>query len=273
MFENRIATSLQKVPGVVAVVLGGSRATGSSVATSDYDIGVYYHADTLDMAALQRVATALDDAGRHDLVAAPGGWGAWVNGGAWITVEGHRVDIILRDIDRVTTACAAAVAGRFGVYYQPGHPHGFLDIMYAGEVAHAAVRWQHADCITLLKDQVTPYPPALRDALMGFFRFEAGFSHQMATSSALTDDAFYTHAHITRSLAALHQVLFAHNRTYCLNEKRAVARIDALPARPDGYRQAVTDICTQPELRVAVTQLGRLIAAVELLVDPPSPVG
>lgn len=34
-------------------------------------------------------------------VMVPGGWGPWVNGGAWLTIQGQRVDWIYRDLQRV----------------------------------------------------------------------------------------------------------------------------------------------------------------------------
>ena len=40
-----IVPRLAGVPGVVAVVLGGSRARGTGNAASDYDIGLYYGPD------------------------------------------------------------------------------------------------------------------------------------------------------------------------------------------------------------------------------------
>ncbi|PJG53144.1 hypothetical protein CVM73_22540 [Bradyrhizobium forestalis] len=39
---TRLKSVLADVPGVQAVVLGGSRARGSAHAASDYDIGLYY---------------------------------------------------------------------------------------------------------------------------------------------------------------------------------------------------------------------------------------
>jgi predicted nucleotidyltransferase len=39
---EEIVESLATMPGTVAVVLGGSRAAGSSDAESDWDLGVYY---------------------------------------------------------------------------------------------------------------------------------------------------------------------------------------------------------------------------------------
>src|SRR3712207_8687536 len=35
------------------------------------------------------------------VVTAPGGWGPWVDGGGWLTIDGSAVDWIYRDLDRV----------------------------------------------------------------------------------------------------------------------------------------------------------------------------
>jgi len=45
---------LAAVPGVVAVTLGGSRATGAAVEGSDWDFGLYYRGglDPADITAL-----------------------------------------------------------------------------------------------------------------------------------------------------------------------------------------------------------------------------
>ena len=39
---EHIAERLAAIPGVVAVTLGGSRATGTAVEGSDWDFGLYY---------------------------------------------------------------------------------------------------------------------------------------------------------------------------------------------------------------------------------------
>jgi predicted nucleotidyltransferase len=61
---NRLAG----VPGVVGVLLGGSRARGEHRPESDGDLGVYYRGD-LDLAALRALAGPDVD------VAGPGAWG------------------------------------------------------------------------------------------------------------------------------------------------------------------------------------------------------
>src|ERR1700751_6366895 len=90
---EHLAERLAEIPGVVAVTLGGSRATGTAVEGSDWDFGLYYRGG-LDPADI----TALGWPGR---VFAPGEWGSIVNGGAWLTIDGARVDLIYRDLDEV----------------------------------------------------------------------------------------------------------------------------------------------------------------------------
>lgn len=82
---TRIAHRLQEADGVVAVALGGSGARGTHRPDSDVDLGLYYRAP-LDTEALRRLAAELS--GDTVEVTEPGGWGPWVNGGAWLTVEG-----------------------------------------------------------------------------------------------------------------------------------------------------------------------------------------
>ena len=49
----RLVAALAPVSGVRAIALGGSRARGTAVAGSDYDIGLYYDASMpIDTAAL-----------------------------------------------------------------------------------------------------------------------------------------------------------------------------------------------------------------------------
>ncbi|WP_197359709.1 nucleotidyltransferase domain-containing protein, partial [Streptomyces clavuligerus] len=72
---------LSEVDGVVAVALGGSRARGAHRPDSDWDLGVYYRG-AVDVGALTALAAELT--GGPVAVAGPGGWGPWVNGGAWL---------------------------------------------------------------------------------------------------------------------------------------------------------------------------------------------
>lgn len=240
---GRIVERLRSVGGIAGVVLGGSRARGTNNPDSDYDIGVYYDdCMALDLPALAKAAEALDDEHRGDLIAPPGGWGNWVNGGGWLMVEGRRVDFILRDFGRVEQAVVDCLSGIVHAHYQTGHPHAYINVMYAGELAIARLLYDPENRLRTLKEKATPYPAALRKAIVHLFDFETGFSQLLAATYAESGDNYYVAAHVARSLSCLNQVLFALNGEYCLNEKKAVQMIDGFRLKPRGYRLRVDGI-------------------------------
>lgn len=68
-------------------------------------------------------------------VFAPGEWGSIVNGGAWLTVGGVKVDLIYRDLDEVLRWTAAAQEGRFEIRREVGYVAGIATYILAGELA------------------------------------------------------------------------------------------------------------------------------------------
>src|SRR5437899_8377901 len=158
---SRVVRAVGGVPGVRAIVLGGSRARGEATAASDYDIGLYYEAENpIDTGRLAKAAVLLPGAASSSITAI-GEWGPWINGGAWLTVDGRRVDLLYRDLGKVAAVIEACRAGRVERVYQPGHPHAFVSSIYMGEVALARVLWDPDNVLAPLKRQCNPYPPAL----------------------------------------------------------------------------------------------------------------
>lgn len=270
---NQVCQQLQHVPGIAAVVLGGSRATGTAGPQSDVDIGVYYRKDSLDLTALDIAATALDQEHRGGLVAGPGGWGNWVDGGAWLTMDGLPVDLILRDIDRVRKAVEDCTQGRVTAHYQPGHPHAFLNAMYMGELSVCRLLWDPTGHLAALQARTRPYPPKMKEAILGAYLFEGGFSHMLAQKNIANDDPYYVSAHVVRAVSALNQALFALNEMYCLNEKKAVRRIGTIPQRPAEYPAKVAAIFATlgQDAEAACGLLGALVEEVRAMAASPSP--
>lgn len=227
-----IADRLADVGGVVGVCLGGSRARGTHRPDSDFDLGLYYRS-RLDTDALRRLASELT--GDEVEVTEPGGWGPWVDGGAWLTVDGCRVDWIYRDLDRVHRIWEECQAGNFEVGIQAGHPLGVYSHAYVGEVAVGRVLADPRGELRALQQKTRRYPEPLREALIANAQWEAAFTLANARKGAARGDAFYVAGCLFRAVGLLVQGLHAHAGCWVLNEKGAVQAAGKLPAAPEDF--------------------------------------
>ncbi len=227
---ERVSPALAAVPGVVAVSLGGSRATGAAHASSDYDIGLYFRDRVgLDVTRLLEVVKGLVDEPAAAQVTEVGGWGPWIVGGGWLTIAGKKVDLLYRPIELVETVIRDCREGRVSVDYQPGHPHGFCSAIWVGEVAFCRPLTDPERALARLKAMTTPYPEALREALIRRFQWEILFSIENARTALPKGDETYIAGCGFRSLACAAQVLFGVNRRYLINEKGSLAAAARLP--------------------------------------------
>ncbi len=242
IIEN-ITERLKTVPGVHAVVLGGSRAKGTHTPKSDIDIGIYYFPDTpLDIPALSKAAADIDDQHREQLLTGIGGWGAWVNGGGWLTVQNMPVDFIYRDLSRVSNVVEQCLAGNITIDYHPGHPHGFVNCIYMSEIALCKPLWDPEETISRLKAKTIPYPESLKKALIAKFLWEAEFSLRIIPKSAARNDASHASGLLFRAVSCLNQALFAVNERYWMNETGALDIADGFPKAPVRYKERVNEV-------------------------------
>ncbi|MBI5296920.1 MAG: nucleotidyltransferase domain-containing protein [Chloroflexi bacterium] len=262
---TEIVDRLKSVPGVEAVVLGGSRARGTHTESSDVDLGIYYAPSLpLDLAELTRVAAGLDDEHRPNLVTGPGGWGPWINGGGWLKVGGLPVDFIYRDLDKVERVIFDCCAGRIEIAYQPGHPHSFVSSIYLAEVALCQPLWDPRGTLARLKDRIIPYPPRLKQAILDAFWWEVDFSLGIAQKSISRGDVAYAAGCCFRCVACLLQTLFAVNEQYWMNEKGAVALAADFQYAPANLKERVEWTFEQlsgagPSISEALHTLGELV--------------
>jgi hypothetical protein len=239
----RISAALAAVPGVVAVVLGGSRATGAAHAASDYDIGLYFSECVgLDAERLRGVVKGLVDEPAATQVTEVGGWGPWIVGGGWLTITGKKVDLLYRPIESVETVICGCREGRISVDYQPGHPHGFCSAIWMGEAALCRPLRDPEGALARLKGMTTPYPEALREALIRRFHWEILFSIENGQAAVPRGDETYVAGCAFRALACAAQVLFALNRLYLLNEKGALAAAAQLQLTVDNLAERVKSV-------------------------------
>ncbi|NLP84557.1 nucleotidyltransferase domain-containing protein [Microbacterium sp. CFH 90308] len=234
-----MAEELVAVRGVRAVALGGSRARGAHRPDSDVDLGVYYDRELLDVDALAVLAHRW--VGRRVEIAPPGGWGPWVDGGGWLSVEGTDVDWILRDIGRVREQCHRARAGEFGFFAQPGHPLGFLDVAYAGEVAVAIPLQDPEGLLSELRTLMTPYPAALRAAM---FRnlWQVDFLLDGAAKGAKRGDVAYVALCATTAVMFIAHAWHAAAGEWVVNEKGLVPGVARLHVDSRGFSESAADV-------------------------------
>jgi hypothetical protein len=257
---QELADRLVAVPGVLAVVLGGSRARGMHTEESDVDLGLYYRPD-LDVTALGHLAQEV--AGVDATVTRPGEWGPWVDGGGWLHVDGTAVDWIYRNLDRVNTAWTDAQAGQFSFHFQIGHPLGVPDFSYVGEVALGRVLADPTGELTSLHTVTQNYPPRLRDAVILRALWEADFDLMIAAKAVSRSDTTYLAGCLFRAVELCAHALHAHAGQWLINEKGAIHAAGNLPATPTNFAERAHHILarigrTPAELRSAITQTNDL---------------
>lgn len=227
---TRLNSVLADVPGVQAVVLGGSRARGSAHAASDYDIGLYFKtAIPLDTERVLAAAKKVADDPAATTATPVGEWGPWIVGGAWLSVQGRKVDLLYRNADAVEAVMKSCQAGLVTMDYQPGHPHGFCSAIWMGEIAYCQPLHDPNGLIARLKSIALPYPEPLRDALVRRFQWEVLFSIENAELAAARNEQTHVAGCLYRSFACIAQVLFALNERYLINEKGALQEAAGLP--------------------------------------------
>jgi hypothetical protein len=258
---ERVSVALATVPGVAAVALGGSRATGAAHVASDYDIGLYFSERVgLDVRRLLEVVEGLVDEPASARLTEVGGWGPWIVGGGWLTIAGNKVDLLYRPIESVERVIGDCRDGRISVDYQPGHPHGFCSTIWMGEVALCRPLSDSEGVLARLKAMTDPYPEQLREALIRRFQWEILFSIENAQTAIRKGDDSYIGGCAFRSLACAVQVLFAVNRNYLINEKGALAAAALLPLTIGDLTERSRSVWQAIGARAFVEALGELMS-------------
>src|SRR5690625_3458470 len=266
-----IKQELDGLPGVVGVVLGGSRARGTHSPDSDIDIGIYYdESKGFNTNDIEKAAFNLNDDQKDHLITSLGEWGEWINGGGWLVVNGYHVDLIFRDIKRVNKVIDDSLSGLVSIHYQTGHPHGYLNAMYMGELAICNVLSDPEGILGEIKQKTKPYPEKFKEVMIQYFSFEASFSLMFMEANANKDDISYVMGHCFRSISCLNQVLFAKYEVYYIYEKMAVAMIQDFPIKPEDYKKRIDEIISLLSTNVdktnkAIRNIKEIISETETL--------
>jgi predicted nucleotidyltransferase len=242
--QRGLVTSLTKrlgaICGMRAVVLGGSHARGRARPDSDIDLGLYYsERDPFSIQSLRELAQELNDTPSPVLTSFYE-WGPWINGGAWLTIDGQRIDLLYRSLEHVERVIAEAECGRYEIHYLQQPPFGFFSGTYLGETAVSIPLLDPESRLEPLKRRVAVYPEAFRRAVVQDFLFMAEFTlTAFAPKFAARSDSYGTASCLSRAANELVLALFALNRKYPINDKTALLEITDFELVPPEFASRV----------------------------------
>jgi hypothetical protein len=271
---EELAPELARIPGIVAVVLAGSHARGRAGPGSDIDLGLLYdEAAPPDVAEL-RALCARWQPDPTPVVTEPYAWGPWANGGAWLVVDGERVDLIYRSFDAVGRVHEAALAGRYEHHYGQQAPYGFFGPTLLGELAVCVPLAGDVGRVEAWKARMRDYPEPLRRAVVQDLLWQVDFNlRAFAPKSAARGDAYGVAGCLTRAAHHLVLVLFAWNRAHPLNDKTAMEELAEMPDTPARFAERLSALLAavgaDPEAQAAsIDAMRRLFDEVTALVGP-----
>jgi predicted nucleotidyltransferase len=265
---ERVAARLGDIQGVVAVALGGAWAREGGALDADIDLLLYYHDDARPRTRdLRDLARSLNEFHTDAMVSHFWQHGPFVNGGAWLWVEGRRVGWQYRDLGHVRRSVESGRQGGFTAHYQAGYPHGFFSHYHIGEIRHCRVLFDPAREIDRLKALVHTYPKPLKLALLGAFMPEADVTLYGAQKAAAAGDVLYATGCLYRCVACLLQVLFALNEQYLAGEREALAATASFDQGPSDFADIATRILASPGASPSMLQesIGELRALVDVI--------
>ena len=248
-----MATAFSSLPGVEAVAVAGSRATGSKDERSDIDLYVYA-ATPISLAARRAVAARFASGADVEI-----GNEFWEPGDEWVeATTGVVVDVMYRtpawiedQLERVLVRHEAST----------GYSTSFwFNVLYSTALADPTGWYRQ-----LQATASQPYPEPLRRAILTknqpiLRRTRSSYVHQI--ESALDrDDRVSVQHRLTALLASYFDVLFAFNRQPHPGEKRLLAfvRRHSLLA-PTNFEQRVHAL-------LAATQTSDLLGHIDALID------
>lgn len=263
---DTLVNRLRDVRGIAAIVLGGSHARGAARPDSDLDIGILHDPATpLDTAAPRLLAAEVNDA-PDPVVTEINAWGKWVDGGAWLTIGGQRVDFLYRSTALIDQVLADAAAGQFTIDHEQQPPFGFFSPTVLGEVAIAAPLHDPGGIIPRYQAKVSPMPEPLRLAVIQQMLWSVDFGLKaFVPKYAAAGNVYALAGCLTRFSHALVLALFALNGRYLLNDKTALTETREFSVAPHDFANRVTDLLSAigrdaHALEQASTAMARLLA-------------
>jgi hypothetical protein len=259
-FLEQLVQKLRNVSGMTAIVLGGSYASGTQHEKSDIDLGLYYYeARPFPIEEIRQIASEISVDGTATVTDFYG-WGAWVNGGAWIHTPVDKIDLLYRNVDQVQRTIAGAQQGLSHHDYDQQPSYGFYSVIYLAETKICIPLYDPDSVIASLKRSVEIYPPLLKEKIIADSLWATEFTLLHARGFAAQGDIYNTAGCLARAASNLTQALFALNEMYFIRDKKVLETVAQFPQLPPGYIQQINRILACPgdtagELTNTVTDL------------------
>ena len=158
-----------------------------------------------------------------------------MNGGAWLTIKGQRVDFLYRDLIFTAQIIQECKKGlwQFDFYQQP--PFGFHSYIYCAEIETCQILSDPQNIISKLKSEVDRYPQALKKAIINDFLWDAEFSLEHCKKSARRGEILTVAGCLTRIVSDFIQVLYALNEVYFISEKKLFRQEASFRIKPINF--------------------------------------
>jgi predicted nucleotidyltransferase len=240
---NNIVPDLQKIKGVLAIVLGGSYAAGTATPGSDLDIGIYYSSEhPFSIEDIHMVANKYSVT-KNLTITNFYEWGPWVNGGAWIQTSCGKVDFLYRNLEKVAATIEKAKNGHWENDFGQQPPYGFSSMIYLAETQSCIPLYDPNHLIASLKEDILQYPVKLKESVIQQSLWSAEFTIWHAEYFfSKSGDIYNTMGCLTRALKNIVTALFAINEIYPLGDKRALAVLDKAKQCPKQLKEKIDAI-------------------------------
>ncbi len=160
-----------------------------------------------------------------------------MNGGAWLTIQGQRVDLIYRSLEHLERLISEVERGQYERHYGQQPLFGYFGPTYLGELSIAVPFLDPSGHVARMQSRVAEYSEALRREIAQNFLWSVEFPlHAFARKFARRGEVYLTASTIARCVHALVRVLFALNRLHLLNDKTVLPEISACPLCSEDFR-------------------------------------
>ena len=240
---QRIADALRGEPSVAAMALGGSFARGHAAAASDIDLVLFY--DETQPPAPARlngiVASLTPDA--TPTFTQIGEWGPWVNGGAWLSFAGQRVDVLYRSLQQCQCVLDDLAEGRWELHWAQQPPYGYFSPTFVEELAICVPLFDRSEALEHLRARAGVYPDALRRRIVQDFLWSIEFNlSAFLPKYVAATDAYGFAGCASRICFQLVQVIYALNSMWPPPDRVALNRITSLSVRPADFTTRVQSV-------------------------------